>query len=37
MRDLVGTLAKSTKKRLRSRSPVKHARKSMEGVFARSE
>ncbi|MCJ1471655.1 hypothetical protein MMC13_000295 [Lambiella insularis] len=33
VRNMLGTIAKSTKRRLRSRSPTKHPRKSLEGAF----
>ncbi|MCJ1271269.1 hypothetical protein MMC22_011169 [Lobaria immixta] len=33
MHKMIGTIAQSAKKRLRSRSPVKHQRRSLEGVF----
>ncbi|MCJ1407088.1 hypothetical protein MMC19_001158 [Ptychographa xylographoides] len=35
VRGLLGTIAQSTKRRLRSRSPTKHPRKSLESAFGR--
>ena len=33
IREILSDLGKSTRKRLRSLSPVKHSRKSLEGMF----
>ena len=36
VREMIGTIAKSTKRRLRSMSPSKHPRKSLEAAFGQS-